>query len=122
MIFTTIGIGLLLVVFYLAYEMFTHPVPGLAQGLSATSSSANGASDSIGQVGRAIAAFLVKLALLFVMTLAGSHIAARGIQLFHGGTHASAGANAVSIPASNGRPVEPPVSEVLEVTKSADLQ
>ena len=88
-IYTTIGIALLLVVFFLAYEMLTHPVPGLASALAPTPT---GSSDNaMGRVGNSVLAFLLKLAVLFVMTLAGSHVASRGIQLYHGtGLQASA--------------------------------
>jgi hypothetical protein len=101
MIVTTIGIGLLLLVFYFAYQMLTHPVPGLAQALSPTSTAAGGSVNSVGKAGSSIAEFLLKLAVLFIMTFAGSHIASRGIQLYHVGGHASAGVNLLSIPVSN---------------------
>jgi len=90
MVFTTIGIGLLLIVFYLAFEMLTHPVPGLKQALVPTSTAPGGSVNSVATVGGSVISFVLKLAVLFVMTLAGSHVAARGIQLYHGGVQRGA--------------------------------
>ena len=89
MIFTSLGIALLLVVFYLAYQMLTHPVPGLKEALASNTSAPGTSSNAVSNVGSSIVVFLLKLAVLFVMTFAGSHVAARGIQLYHGGAHAS---------------------------------
>ena len=77
------GVGLLALVFAVAYHMLTNPVPGLSAALGATA----GKGASTGQqplVGGAAAvlSFLLRLAVLFVMTLAASLIAARGIHLY----------------------------------------
>jgi hypothetical protein len=120
MVFTSIGIGLLILVFYLAFQMFTHSVPGLAQALAPASSAVGGSVNAVGGVAGSIAAFLLKLAVLFIMTLAGSHIAARGIQLYHGGTHPSAGLSVGPTAASKVRLVATP--DRIETAESADLQ
>jgi hypothetical protein len=95
-IVTSVGIALLLIVFYLAYQMLTHPVPGLAASLSTSSSNGGDATNALGGVGSSVIDFLLKLAVLFVMTLAGSHISARGVQLYQGIHHASTGLSAPS--------------------------
>lgn len=77
------GIGLLALVFVVAYHMLTSPVPGLREALSAagTKSAGSGQQPLVGGAA-AVLSFLLRLAVLFVMTLAASLIAARGIHLY----------------------------------------
>jgi hypothetical protein len=108
-IFTSIGIGLLVVVFCVAYKMLSSPVPGLSEALVPTSVAAGGAVNTVGHVSSSVIAFLLKLALLFVMTLSGSHIASRGIQLYHGGSQTSTVVSVASAPVADSvsKPSEP---------------
>lgn len=79
------GVGLLGVVFAVAYHMLTNPVPGLGAALSATAATGKAASAS-GQplvgISSAVLSFLLRLAVLFVMTIAASLIAAKGVNLY----------------------------------------
>ena len=74
MVVFVLGIAVLLFVFGIAYSMFTSPADKL---LSPGGGTAAG-------LGNALAIILAKTLLLFVMTLAGSWIAGRGIQLYLG--------------------------------------
>jgi hypothetical protein len=73
-----LGVVVLLVVFGMAYGMFTTPASRLFGG--------NGGSSSVtaAQLGSAVAITLVRIGLLFVMTLAGSLVASRGIHIYLG--------------------------------------
>lgn len=73
-----LGVAVLLVVFGMAYGMFTAPASKLFGG--------NGGSSSVtaAQLGTAVALTLIRIGLLFVMTLAGSLVASRGIHLYLG--------------------------------------
>lgn len=77
MVVFALGIGILIAVFGLAYGMFTSSpsefLPTPAGGVTATG------------LGGSVAVMFIKIGLLFVMTLAGSSIAARGIHLYIGG-------------------------------------
>jgi|GEM_PF-6672832 len=117
MIFTTIGIALLLIVFYLAFEMLTHPVPGLKAALAPAPSVPASSVSPVETVSGSILAFLLKLAVLFIMTLAGSHIAGRGIQLFHGGSHTSTGLKPGSLGGSNERNISAAPRSSTETTE-----
>ena len=72
-----LGIILLLFVLSIAYGMFTSAASDL---LPSTGGSASALT--VAGLGASMALVIVKIALLFVMTLAGSLIASRGIQLF----------------------------------------
>jgi hypothetical protein len=72
-----IGTAVLLLVFGMAYKMFTAPI---AQFLPA------GSTETGMGLGKVLVSILIKVILLFVMTLAGSLVAARGIQLYLGGS------------------------------------
>ncbi|HUV03801.1 MAG TPA: hypothetical protein VMX94_01695 [Armatimonadota bacterium] len=74
-----LGVVVLLFVFGVAYTMFTSPADELLSPRGGQSPSLTGAG-----LGNALAAALVRLVLLFVMTLAGSLIASKGIQLYLG--------------------------------------
>lgn len=68
-----LGIAALIFVFSVAYRMFTLPSPQLFSGpLTAAG------------IGSATVVVFVRIALLFIMTLAGGLIASRGIQLYLG--------------------------------------
>lgn len=81
-----VGAALLVYVFLQSYAMLTNPIPGMSLPLSAHSSSAAASSGSnvdFGRLGTATIAFLLKLAVLLVMTIVGSVIAARGVHLYY---------------------------------------
>lgn len=69
-----LGIAALIFVFIIAYRMFSLPA---AQALASPTLTAAG-------LGSATVLILVRIALLFVMTLASALIASRGIQLYLG--------------------------------------
>lgn len=64
------GIGALVFAFVMSYRMFTSPV-----AIGDSANSAAGAS-------AAIIALITRVALLFVMVLVGSLVAARGVQMY----------------------------------------
>jgi uncharacterized membrane protein len=79
-----LGIVILLFVFALAYGMFTSsPDEVFSSGKSGEATAAG--------LGSALALVLIKVALLFVMAIAGSLIASRGIQLYLGSGEKLAG-------------------------------
>ena len=75
-----IGIAVLFLVFGIAYGMFTSSSPELF-------TPSDGAVNAVG-LGKAAVVIFVRIALLFIMTLAGSLIASRGIQLYLGSSNA----------------------------------
>ncbi len=75
------GVGLLILVFVVAYHMLTNPVPGLSAALAQAGAKGNSQQPLVG-ISSAVIAFLLRLAVLFVMTIAASLIAARGIHLY----------------------------------------
>lgn len=81
-----VGVALLVYVFMQSYGMLTHPIPGMALPASPHVSS-NAASMAppvdFGRLGSAAIAFLLKLAVLLIMTFVGSVIAARGVHLYY---------------------------------------
>jgi len=74
MVVFVLGIAVLLFVFGIAYSMFTSPADELLPPIGGT---------AVG-LGNALAIILAKTLLLFIMTLAGSWIAGRGVQLYLG--------------------------------------
>ncbi len=80
------GTVLLVAVFAMSLAMLSHPVPGLAQSLDAS----KGSQADLPGAGKAITTFLLKLAALFVMTIAASLIASKGIQLYLVSAHRTA--------------------------------
>ena len=79
-----LGVGLLCAVFSLAWSLFQSPVPNLnlpTKPGAPTPPAAN--------IGIALTAFVRQLLLLAVMTLAGSVVASKGVQLYFGTTHAN---------------------------------
>lgn len=85
------GICLLGAVFGVAYQMFTHPVPGLQAALAthAAYGSHPEKAPSWPAAAGVIVEFVLKLALLFIMCFAGSVIAARGIHFYSAAITAS---------------------------------
>ena len=75
------GVGLLALVFVVAYHMLTNPVPGLSSALATAGAKGNPQQPLVG-ISSAVLSFLLRLAVLFVMTIAASLIAARGIHLY----------------------------------------
>lgn len=74
MVIFALGIAALIFVFTIAYKMFTLPA---GQLFSASELTAAG-------LGSATILIFVRIALLFIMTLAGALIASRGVQLYLG--------------------------------------
>ena len=79
-----LGIGLLAFVFATAYSWFTTPSAGLA--ISPTPGST---APATAQLGQSAVVLLVKIGLLIVMTIVGSLLAGRGVQLYFAATSAS---------------------------------
>jgi len=79
MIVFLLGIAFLIVVFAIAHRMFAAPISSLVCEAAGGKPSV-GASD----LASAAVATIVRIGLLFVMTLAGSLIAARGMHLYLG--------------------------------------
>lgn len=77
-----LGIGLLCAVFSLAWTLFQSPVPNLNLPVKPGAITPPAAN-----IGAALTAFVQKLLLLAVMTIAGSVIAGKGIHLYFGTTH-----------------------------------
>jgi hypothetical protein len=71
-----VGVGLLLVTFKLAYDMFSTP-PG-----SVIATTAKGDAVDLGRSGDNLATIVVRVILLIVMGLMGSLIANRGVSMF----------------------------------------
>ncbi len=110
-----VGVALLVYVFMQSYGMLTHPIPGMALPSSAhgTGNAASAASTvDFGRLGSAAIAFLLKLAVLLIMTFVGSVIAARGVHLYYVASGAAERPSSGGIPAAAGAaPVgAPPVS------------
>ena len=78
MIVFLLGIALLIAVFVMAYRVFATPISTLICGAGGS------ASATASQLGTAAVATLIRIGLLFVMTLASSLIASRGIHLYLG--------------------------------------
>lgn len=72
-----LGIAILIFVFGLAYSMFTAPASEVFGGSPDSPA-------TVTSLGTSIALMVVRIGLLFVMTLAGSLVAARGIGLYLG--------------------------------------
>lgn len=75
-----IGVAILLFVFLIAYRMFSSPASVFLATSGAAATKLNASS-----LVTTIVLIFVKIALLFVMTLAASSVASRGIQIYHGG-------------------------------------
>ena len=67
------GVAILAFVFFRAYALFSAPPAGLA-----------GSAPTAGYLASAGMSLLARIGLLFIMTLAGSLIAGRGVQLYLG--------------------------------------
>jgi divalent metal cation (Fe/Co/Zn/Cd) transporter len=74
-----LGIGMLVAVLFMAFSMFTSPI-----SLALNTGGAAGSTPNTASLGTAIAWIVVKIVLLFVMTLAASSIASKGIYLYLG--------------------------------------
>lgn len=75
------GIGILVFVFVLAFGFFNAPGSGIQITQGA------GAAPATSQLGAAATKIFVQLALLVVMAIVGSLIAARGIQFYFGSNY-----------------------------------
>lgn len=98
-----LGIGLLCAVFSLAWSLFQAPVQNLNLPVkpgTATPPAAN--------IGAALTAFVRQLLLLAVMTLAGSVIAGKGIQLYFGTAQANPPSPDTPATSKNGRNQQAP--------------
>jgi len=80
-----LGIVVLIFVFAIAYSMFTSP----AEELLSPKGGQNSSLTAVG-LGNILVMLLVRILLLLVMTLAGSLIASRGIQLYLGASRGTA--------------------------------
>jgi hypothetical protein len=79
------GVGLLVFVFMTAYSWFASPTVGLQAG------PVKGAiAPAATQLGQSAMALLVRICLLIVMTIVGSLLAGRGVQLYFAASHAKA--------------------------------
>ena len=76
------GIAMLLLVFSLAYHLFTQPVPGLT-----LSAPPRGVPPPAANIGLALSGFLEKLLLLVMLTVVGSLVASKGIHLVFAAAH-----------------------------------
>ncbi len=100
-----IGVGLILLVFYIAYELFHQP-PAQALGLKLTGDpKKDAAALNYVHLGAQITGLLLHLAYLFLMSIAGSLVANKGINLYFSALHGSpihlfGGKATVSPPAS----------------------
>lgn len=74
-----LGVGLLLFVFYHAYDLFTMK-PTAALGLSLTGDPKR--DPNVTAIGVQLAGLLIRVALLFLMSIAGSLVANKGINLY----------------------------------------
>ena len=79
MVVFTLGIAVVLLVFVLALFMFTSPASELLPAGTPGAPQATAAG-----LGSAVVLLIIRIALLFAMTLAGSVVAGKGIQLYLG--------------------------------------
>lgn len=79
-----VGVGLLLVVFKLAYGLFAAS-PATALGIQITGDPKH--DPGVALIGQAFGYLLVKILLLFMMSVAASFVAQKGINLFFSCTH-----------------------------------
>ena len=91
MIVFALGIAILFFVLYSAYQMFALPAAELFHPNGNT-----GPLTAVG-LGTTVAWILLKIVMLFVMTLASSIIASKGIQLYLGCSSAQAGREPMKI-------------------------
>jgi hypothetical protein len=75
-----VGVGLLLLTFKLAYDMFSVR-PEVAMGTQA------GTGIDVARAGESLASVLVRFGLLLIMAIVGSMIANRGIKLYVSARH-----------------------------------
>ena len=108
------GIAMLLLVFSLAYHMFTQPVPGLN-----LSNPPHGAPPPAASIGVALTSFAEKLLLLALLTLVGSLVASKGVQLLFAAAHGHGPETTVPV-TRNGAAAQPAVpTEAAPPEKSA---
>jgi len=111
MIFFLLGVGLLIVCFYFAYTMFTHPVPGLTDAIAGASippSPNHPTNMALPRIGGVLIEFTLKLVVLAFMIFVASQIASRGIHQYF----AAAGpVTATTSPAPASAPSPPPPIE-----------
>lgn len=95
-----LGVGLLCLVFWLAWSLFRSPVPGLELPVKAGTA----APPAVG-IGVALTAFVRQILLLALMTLAGSLIAGKGVHLYYSASHGPGSHGTPSVVSQNGRPL-----------------
>ena len=115
LVVVALGIAMLVLVFSLAYHMFTQPVPGL--NLTAPP---KGVPPPAASIGLALTGFLERLLLLALLTLVGSLVASKGVHLLFAAarSHGPLPDETVSV-AKNGtlaRPVTAPEAGSVEKT------
>lgn len=100
------GIAMLGLVFFLAYHLFTQPVPGLNLTVPPQSTPPPAAG-----IGLALTSFFERLLLLALLTLVGSLVASKGIHLVFTAAHGHGAVHETTTPASrNGLPPLPAAS------------
>jgi hypothetical protein len=92
-----IGIGLLCLVFYMAWSLFHSPVSGLALPVKP-----GAVAPPASSIGIALTAFVQKVVLLALMTLAGSLISSKGIHLYYSAAHGGSAHDAPAKTTRNG--------------------
>lgn len=76
----SLGIGILIVSFVMAYGLFT------SAGIAAASAGPDGTSATAG-LGQSALSMLIKIGALFIMVMVGSLTAGRGLQMYFAGDH-----------------------------------
>ena len=92
-----VGVGLLLLVFKVAYDLFT-AAPAAALGIHITGDPKRDPGAML--IGQSFGFLIIKILLLFVMSAAASLIAQRGINLYFSCVHGSKPDNTIK-PAAN---------------------
>lgn len=92
-----LGVGLLLLVFKIAYGLFT-ATPASALGINITGDPKR--DPGVALIGQSFGFLIIKILLLFVMSAASSMIAQRGINLYFSCVHGSKPDNTTK-PAAN---------------------
>jgi hypothetical protein len=104
-----LGIGLLCFVFSVAWTLFRSPVPGLDLPVKPTATPPPAAG-----IGIALTAFVRQLLLLALMTLAGSLVAGRGIQLYFSAQHTQSALSDTPASPKNGQAPPAPAGAASE--------
>ena len=111
------GIAMLGLVFFLAYHLFTQPVPGLNLAIPPS-----GTPPPAANIGLALTAFFERLLLLALLTLVGSLVASKGIHLVFTAAHGHGpGPDMSTPPLKNGKASLPSVPAETAPPEAASL-